>query len=239
VYQLALLDGADPPPADFDKEGVTVDLSDTPPGSSGWIQVSSLSDDVIPPELPIPPEGVVVKCIDVKVMNIPSGAARIQYNRLDVSEVDLSVRPDLHCFYWRPGGSWHELPLTYYSERGQAEAVIPVSELGGTPIVLFACPKSIPEGATVNLGPNPIPSGGCVFWFSIPDYSASASLKIFNIAGRLLFETPLDVSSTRFPDAGTWNPVDQDGVPLANGPYVYVLIADGKVIGQGKMVIQR
>ena len=240
VYQLVLIGGADPPPADFNEEaGVTVDLYNTPSGSNGWIQVSSLSDDAIPPDLPIPPEGVVVKCIDVKVVDISSGAARIQYKRLDVSEVDLSVRPDLHCYYWKPGGSWHELPVTYYPERGEAEVVIPVSELGGTPIVLFACPKSIPEGATVNIGPNPVPSSGCVFWFSIPDYSASASLKVFNIAGRLMFEAALEPNLKRFPSIGTWNPVDQDEVPLANGPYVYVLIADGKVIGQGKMVIQR
>jgi len=62
---------------------------------------------------------------------------------------------------------------------------------------------------------------------------------IFDAAGRLLFETPLDGSARCFPSAGTWNPVDQNGAPLANGPYIYVLVADGKVIGQGKMVIQR
>jgi len=91
----------------------------------------------------------------------------------------------------------------------------------------------------ISLAPNPVSSDGCVFHFNLPENIAQAKLMIFNVAGRLLFETSLDVSATRFPSSGTWNPVDQNGVPLANGPYIYVLVADGKVIGQGKMVIQR
>jgi hypothetical protein len=88
-------------------------------------------------------------------------------------------------------------------------------------------------------GPNPVPAEGCIFWLDLPEGVTQAKLMIFNVTGRLLFETPIDADSTCFPDAGMWNPVDNNGSPLANGPYVYVLIADGKVIGQGKMVIQR
>jgi len=86
---------------------------------------------------------------------------------------------------------------------------------------------------------NPVGDEGAVFLYTLPESTATAKLLIFDAAGRLLFETPLDVSARRFPSAGTWNPVDQNGAPLANGPYIYVLVADGKVIGQGKMVIQR
>ncbi|MGC9019511.1 MAG: hypothetical protein ACP5LJ_07470, partial [Candidatus Bipolaricaulaceae bacterium] len=67
----------------------------------------------------------------------------------------------------------------------------------------------------------------------------SAKLLIYNAAGRLVAEIQLDPATTRYPATGRWNPVDRNGVPLANGPYVYVLIADGRVIGWGKMVIQR
>jgi len=97
----------------------------------------------------------------------------------------------------------------------------------------------VPDGKAVNLGPNPVPADGCVFWLDLPEGVTQARLMIFSVSGRLVFETSLDVGSTRFPSAGTWNPVDNNGVELANGPYVYVLVADGKVIGQGKMVIQR
>jgi len=97
----------------------------------------------------------------------------------------------------------------------------------------------IPTEEFITHGPNPVSSEGCVFWLDLPEGVTQAELMIFNVTGRLLFETPLDVNSTRFPTTGTWNPVDNNGVELANGPYVYVLITDGKVIGQGKMVIQR
>jgi len=89
------------------------------------------------------------------------------------------------------------------------------------------------------LGPNPVTGDGTAFFYLLPEGTSTAKLMIFSITGRLVFETSLNVDSTRFPNAGTWNPVNQDDAPLANGPYVYVLIADGKVIGKGKMVIQR
>lgn len=92
---------------------------------------------------------------------------------------------------------------------------------------------------SVTVAPNPVTGAGTAFFYTLPEGNSMAKLMIFSIAGRPLFETPLDVNSRRFPSTGTWNPIDQDGVPLANGPYVYVLIADGRVIGQGKMVIQR
>jgi len=96
-----------------------------------------------------------------------------------------------------------------------------------------------PPSGSVILGPNPVPAEGCVFWLDLPQDSVQAKVMLFNISGRLVFETEIDPDATRFPSGGTWNPVDQDGVPLANGPYVYVLVADGKVISRGKMVIQR
>ena len=92
---------------------------------------------------------------------------------------------------------------------------------------------------TVISAPNPVTDAGTAFFYTLPEGTLAAKLMVLSVAGRPLFETPLDVDSTRFPSAGTWNPVDQEGISLANGPYIYVLIADGKVIGQGKMVIQR
>lgn len=97
----------------------------------------------------------------------------------------------------------------------------------------------VPPGSALNHGPNPVPPEGCTFWFNLPPGTQSAKLLIYNVAGRLVVEIPLDPTATRYPATGRWNPVDRNGVPLANGPYVYVLIADGRVIGQGKMVIQR
>jgi hypothetical protein len=100
-------------------------------------------------------------------------------------------------------------------------------------------PGVVPAAKAVSNGPNPVTGDGTAFFYSLPDGISTAKLMIFNAAGRPLFETSLDVDSSRFPDTGRWEPVDDDGIPLANGPYVYVLIAEGRVIGQGKMVIQR
>lgn len=94
------------------------------------------------------------------------------------------------------------------------------------------------EGAII-IGPNPVTRDGTTFYCSLPEGTSTAELMVFNPVGSPVFETSLDVGSSRFPETGRWDPVNQDGIPLANGPYVYVLIADGRVIGQGKMVIQR
>lgn len=99
-------------------------------------------------------------------------------------------------------------------------------------------PVELGAGA-VRVGPNPVPSAGTAFFYSLPEGAEAAKLMIFCVTGRKVLEIPLDVDSSRFPSTGKWDPVDQYGIPLANGPYVYVLIADGRVAGQGKMVIQR
>jgi len=98
---------------------------------------------------------------------------------------------------------------------------------------------AVRPGTVVNHGPNPVPAEGCVFWFELPEGANSAKLLVYNVAGRLVAELPLDPATTRYPAAGRWRPVDKNGIPLANGPYIYVLVADDRVIGQGKMVIQR
>jgi hypothetical protein len=107
------------------------------------------------------------------------------------------------------------------------------SELGGEDFGVITTEEFVSHG------PNPVTGAGTAFFYALPEGTSTARLMIYGVSGRLLFETPIDADSTRFPSVGTWNPVDQDGIPLANGPYIYVLIADGKTIGHGKMVIQR
>jgi len=96
------------------------------------------------------------------------------------------------------------------------------------------------RSCTYCIGPNPVPDTGTAFFYSLPVGTSTAKLMVLSAtSGRLLFETSIDVDQTRFPATGTWDPVDNDGVRLANGPYLYVLIANGQLISQGKMVIQR
>ena len=96
-----------------------------------------------------------------------------------------------------------------------------------------------PPLITILIAPNPVGNDGGIFFYNLPSGTREARIVIFDITGRPLIEIPLDVNGRRYPATGRWNPVDKNGIPLANGPYIYVLIVDGKVIGQGKMVIQR
>jgi len=125
----------------------------------------------------------------------------------------------------RGGEYWLKL-VAKDSEGGTSEATV-----GPFTISVF-------EGQII-VAPNPVSGTGTAFFYTLPDGTSTAKLMIFNVAGQPVFEAPLDADSTRFPTAGTWNPVDNNETLLASGPYVYVLSADGKVIGQGKMVIQR
>ncbi|MCK4598951.1 hypothetical protein KAU37_03895, partial [Candidatus Bipolaricaulota bacterium] len=137
------------------------------------------------------------------------------------------------------GGLSGRIRFIDFDDEGHRTETDPI-ELDAISRETASPPTTVPSSSSpVTHGPNPVTGTGTSFFYTLPDGTSTARLMIFNVAGRPVFETPLDADSTRFPSAGTWNPVNQDGIPLANGPYVYVLIANGKVIGQGKMVIQR
>ena len=113
------------------------------------------------------------------------------------------------------------------------------SELSGEDIEDGGSDEHPTVSVSVRNGPNPVPSSGTAFFYALPTGIRTATLMLFNVQGLPVFATSLEADSSRYPEAGTWLPVDQDGTPLANGPYVYVLIADGEVLGRGRMVIQR
>lgn len=104
---------------------------------------------------------------------------------------------------------------------------------------LVTPPVALPAAGEIMCGPNPVDGSGTAFFYSLPMGIANSGIKVFNITGQLVFETAIDPDFSCFPATGRWMPVDLGGIPLANGPYVYVLFADGRVIAQGKMVIQR
>jgi len=94
-------------------------------------------------------------------------------------------------------------------------------------------------GGPLLLAPNPVGSSGTAFYYSMSPGATSASLLVLTVSGRLVFETSLDLYGMRYPGGGYWDPIDENGVALANGPYVCVLVVDGKAIGQIKMLVQR
>jgi squalene-hopene/tetraprenyl-beta-curcumene cyclase len=95
------------------------------------------------------------------------------------------------------------------------------------------------ETAQIICGPNPVRGSGVTFYYRLPEGAAEAEIVILDLSGRLVFRAAIDFAGSRYPGSGTWDPVNFDGAPLGNGAYVFVLVADGKVVGRGKMVIQR
>lgn len=89
------------------------------------------------------------------------------------------------------------------------------------------------------VAPNPVRSDGCFFLFNVPADASIVTLRVFSAAGGSSFQTDVDPSTDRFPTTGFWVPRDQHGLPLANGAYLVVLVADDVVVGRGKMVVQR
>jgi len=90
----------------------------------------------------------------------------------------------------------------------------------------------------VHCYPNPAATQ-TTFKYALPEGTATATLYIFDITGRLVFHHP--VTGTEY----TWDLRSDAGEDLPNGPYFYYIIAkdgNGKVIarsGIGKLVIQR
>jgi len=93
--------------------------------------------------------------------------------------------------------------------------------------------------ASLIVAPNPVEDDETAFLYSVPVNTSEALLRIFSVSGRELFVTKVDPLGYRWPAAGYWAPVDEYGVPLANGPYLCVVVADGRVVSQAKMVIRR
>jgi len=102
----------------------------------------------------------------------------------------------------------------------------------------------IPPDKMINHGPNPVPAEGCIFWLNLPDDTADATLKIFDIDGATLVSLPVDATDDRYPAAGRWLPEDDQGRLLGTGLYLYLVMiehTDGTVTYSKaqKMVIQR
>jgi len=156
-----------------------------------------------------------------------STAAGGEYSKITTAEIsttsyrDVGLTNDVTYYY----------VVTAVSSTGSETSYS--REVHATPSL-----PSVPT-AQVICGPNPVGPAGVTFYYQLPQGTKGAEIVILDLSGRLVFRTDVDPSGTRYPAGGTWDPVDLNGVPLGNGPYSFVLVADGKVVGQGKMLIQR
>ncbi|MFQ5794922.1 MAG: Ig-like domain-containing protein [Candidatus Bipolaricaulia bacterium] len=101
------------------------------------------------------------------------------------------------------------------------------------------------EGSLIVVnGPNPVGWAGTTFYYSLPQGIASAKLRIYNVSGALLFEDDLDPMGNEYPGIGRWELRDNYGRSLANGLYIYLIVAvdeDGNVIRSeiGRFVVNK
>lgn len=131
------------------------------------------------------------------------------------------------------GGSTEEEPSDDPSTPAEDDPTV-VTVFGGV----------VPPDDYVICAPNPVGDNGLVCWFDLPDDTARAWFKLFDVDGKLLFIYELAPGTTRFPTTGRWNPQDNLGRPLGNGLYLYlveVLHTNGRITRSKvhKLVVER
>jgi len=92
-------------------------------------------------------------------------------------------------------------------------------------------PPDVPE---VSLEANPV-SSVATFLFEVPEEARSATLRVYTVAGSLVFETAVSVSAGEY----SWNLRSDRGETLATGLYLYVLVTDAGISEVGRLVIAR
>lgn len=86
----------------------------------------------------------------------------------------------------------------------------------------------------VKAGANPA-SERLYFTYSVPPGAEEVKLIVYNVVGKPVFTAELDPRRERF----AWDLVNDEGEPLANGLYIYVIIADGVRSALHRLVIRR
>jgi len=86
----------------------------------------------------------------------------------------------------------------------------------------------------ISVSQNPV-QDSARFTFDIPDGAVSATLCVYSVAGKLVFEGALPPTVSDY----VWNLDTNKGNPLANGLYLYVLVTDVGNSEIGRLVIER
>jgi len=104
-------------------------------------------------------------------------------------------------------------------------------------IQIYSGSAEIINGKPYNF-PNPFgPEDGTTLRFYISKKGVDTKILIYNSSGKLicqkLYTTVLDKNEV------SWDGKDMFGNYVANGPYFYFIVADGKVLGRGEMAAYR
>jgi len=142
--------------------------------------------------------------------------------------LDASTQQSLHD-YLSVGGyaeSWAESILTYYGDFFPPEYV---TGNAGKPAAITAENSPVERAQWMKVQPNPA-SDVVSFTFALPESTRSASLRVFDVNGRAVFQ------KDGLPPSGTylWETV---GNP--SGIYFYHLLTEGSIRNSGKLVLNK
>jgi hypothetical protein len=87
---------------------------------------------------------------------------------------------------------------------------------------------------TITVAENPVQERA-LFAYDLPANPTTATLRIYNVAGKLLFVTALALDENEY----EWDLVTSSGNPLASGLYLYVLLTETGSSEIGRLVIER
>ncbi|MEE8566546.1 MAG: S8 family serine peptidase [Candidatus Bipolaricaulota bacterium] len=87
---------------------------------------------------------------------------------------------------------------------------------------------------TVTVSSNPV-SNRALFTYTLPEGTTQATLQVYNIVGALLFQQEVNPESSQY----EWDLIDSLGRLLANGLYLYTIMAGGNSSEIGRLVIIR
>lgn len=169
----------------------------------------------------------------------PSPGTSVQFS--DRSSSGLSIT----SWRWDFGdgaSSTVQNPVHTFANAGSFTVTLTITDSNGT---VATASKTITVGGggvgpiLVHNFPNPA-SAATTFKYALPAATSAATLSVYSAtAGALVFQKALDVNGTTF----LWNLQDDQGQPLPNGGYAYLVtaIASGRALSSDvrKLVIQR
>lgn len=123
----------------------------------------------------------------------------------DGATLEVQTPPSEPVMHTYLQGGAYNVTLTVTDNRGASASVTKAVRVG---------PKH--GGPLIYVYPNPCRTL-CNFYYEFPPDAISASLRIFNIRGELVFSTELDVNTNIF----RWNLHNDFGQPVPNGPYFF------------------
>jgi hypothetical protein len=88
--------------------------------------------------------------------------------------------------------------------------------------------------ASIGVTENPVHSRA-IFIYELSSGTTQAELLVYNVAGRLMFRTPLDTGGGQY----EWGLETTTGAPLATGLYLYLVRTEAGRSATGLLVIQR